>query len=188
MTRLACLDGQMMSPGGIVQSWSSGCAIDRPITYDYRHGVPDGLRHFWPADPNLSGTMCGRCQKGIPMNEEPLLTADIEKIRDGAAILRLAGEVDVATAPSLVSAFRDLADQSLTEVIVDASGVSFMDSSGLHALIQGKRIIYEAGSRILLVTSRPIRMLLEVAFPEPLFAGRFDSLEEAMATLDDGSS
>ncbi len=121
------------------------------------------------------------------MSEELLFTADIEKIRDGAAMLRLAGEVDVATAPSLVSAFRELADQNLTEVVVDASGVSFMDSSGLHALIQGKRIIHEAGSRILLVTSRPVRLLLEVAFPEPLFAGRYDSLEEAMDALDNGS-
>lgn len=121
------------------------------------------------------------------MSEEPLLTADIEKVRPGAAILRLAGEVDMATAPSLVSAFRDLADQSLTEVVIDASGVSFMDSSGLHALIQGKRIIHETGSRILLVTSRPVRLLLEVAFPESLFAGRFDSLEEAMDALDGGS-
>lgn len=125
--------------------------------------------------------------KVFPMVEELHFTADIEKIREGAAILHLAGEVDVATAPHLVSSFQDLADQNLTEVVVDASGVGFMDSSGLHALIEGKRIIHDKGSRILLVTSRPVRLLLEVAFPEPLFAGSYDSLEEAMAALDDGS-
>lgn len=122
------------------------------------------------------------------MVNELHFTADIEKIRDGTAILRLAGDVDVATAPHLVSSFRDLADQHFTEVVVDASGVSFMDSSGLHALIEGKRIIHDRGSHILLVTSRPVRLLLEVAFPEPLFAGRFDSVEDAMAVLNAGSS
>jgi len=121
------------------------------------------------------------------MAEEVQFSVDIEKVRDGAAILRLAGEVDVATAPILVSSFRDLAEQKLTEVVVDTSGVTFMDSSGLHALIQGKGIIHDAESRILLVTSRAVRLLLEVAFPEPLFADRFDSFEEAMDALDAGS-
>lgn len=32
--------------GGIVQSCSSGCAIDRPITYDYRHEYPMGYVTF----------------------------------------------------------------------------------------------------------------------------------------------
>lgn len=108
----------------------------------------------------------------------------IEELPNGAAVLVLSGEIDMATAPKMVSQFQELAETGLTEVIIDAREVSFVDSSGLHGLIEGKRIIHEKGSKIVLVPSRQVQRVLELVFPEPLFAARVDSMDEALATLE----
>jgi anti-sigma B factor antagonist len=117
------------------------------------------------------------------MTTEAALHCRIEELPYGAAILVLSGEIDLATAPQLVSCFQVLMDRGLTDVIIDATEVSFIDSTGLHGLTEGKRIIHERGSKIVLVPSRQVRRVLEMVFPEPLFAARLDSMDEAYAYL-----
>ena len=52
-------------------------------------------------------------------------------------VLSVRGEVDVAAAQPLADAgLSGLADPSVTALVVDLSGVTFMDSSGLAALIK----------------------------------------------------
>jgi anti-sigma B factor antagonist len=114
---------------------------------------------------------------------EAALTSSIEELPDEAAILFLSGEIDLATAPQLVAHFQELADRGLTDVIVDAREVSFIDSTGLHGLIKGKRIIHEKGSQVILVPSLQMRRLLEMVFPEPIFTACVNSMEEAHAML-----
>jgi anti-anti-sigma factor len=117
------------------------------------------------------------------MTTEAALHSRIEELPNGAAILMLSGEIDLATAPTMVSRFQELADRGLTNVIVDARDVSFMDSTGLHGLIEGKRIIHERGSTIIVVPSRQVRKVLELVFSEPLFEARMDSMDDAFAFL-----
>jgi anti-anti-sigma factor len=115
------------------------------------------------------------------------LEVDIEEIwvGPGAAVLRVTGEIDIATVDQFREALVLLLDRHLKDVIIDTTGVSFMDSTGLHALVDGKRIIHEKGCNIVLVASRPVRRVLEVIFPEPLFAARVSSMEEALAILSE---
>jgi anti-anti-sigma factor len=134
----------------------------------------------WPYHRSRPWRIGGRA-KGIDM--ESALTAEIEELQPGAAILSLSGEIDMATASVVASEFQNLADRGLTDVIVDARNVTFMDSSGLAAFTEGKRIIHERGSRILLVGSKPVRRILDLVFPEPLFEARFDSMGQAKAEL-----
>lgn len=117
--------------------------------------------------------------------ETPPLQVDIIEVdgRDRGAVLGLSGEVDMATAPRLEAAFQELADRRLTELIVDASMVTFMDSTGLHALVKGKRQVHEVGSSIAVVVSPPVRRLFELAFPESLFPVRVDTIEQAREAL-----
>ena len=105
------------------------------------------------------------------------------EVPKGGAVVQLSGELDLATGPRLDAAFREVADRRLTEVIVDASRVTFMDSVGVHALVQGKTRIHEVCSRIVLVPSPRVRRVLELVSPEPLFAARVDSMEKARETL-----
>lgn len=113
------------------------------------------------------------------------LQVDILEVesRPTGAVLRLSGEIDMATVSRLQEAFQELADRRLTEVIVDASMVTFMDSTGLHALVEGKRQIHEVGSSLALVASPQVRRVLELAFPEQLFAARVDTMEQAREAL-----
>ena len=56
---------------------------------------------------------------------------------DGWRVLRLAGEVDVASAPRLRDRLVQLVTEGPPRVVVDLTGVSFIDSMGLGALVSG---------------------------------------------------
>jgi anti-anti-sigma factor len=116
-------------------------------------------------------------------NPPPVLTAEFESIQDDASILRFAGEIDLSTVNIITEQFQVIADQGLRSVVIDATDVTFMDSTGLHALVEGKRIVHETGTTIYLVPSSQMKRVLELVFPEPLFAARLDSVEEALAAV-----
>lgn len=113
-----------------------------------------------------------------------LLTLETEPLRDDVMIVRLDGEIDISSVHLLRSQFKSLIGEGRSSVILDATRVTFMDSTGLHALVEGKRLLHENGLRIFLVPSRQVRRVLELVFPDPMFAARLDSVEEAIAALD----
>jgi anti-sigma B factor antagonist len=79
------------------------------------------------------------------------------------AVLQLAGEVDIYTAPALRQRMQDLAAKGTVRVIADMSRVDFLDSTGLGALIGGLRILREHdGSLILVISTRRILRILEL--------------------------
>lgn len=116
---------------------------------------------------------------------EDLLTIETELLRDDVLIVRLAGEIDISSVHLLRRQFTSMVGDGRSAVILDATQVTFMDSTGLHALVEGKRVLHEKGLRIFLVPSRQVRRVLELVFPDPMFASRLDSVEEAIAALDD---
>jgi anti-sigma B factor antagonist len=65
------------------------------------------------------------------------------------------GEIDMATA----SQFQQVLEHHLTcgpsELLIDLSGVSFMDSSGVHALLVAVRAADQAGSSVALAGTSP---------------------------------
>lgn len=113
-----------------------------------------------------------------------LLKVETAELRDGVVVMRLAGEVDMSSADLMAKQFETLTSGNKRTVILDASQVTFMDSTGLHALVEGKRVLHEAGTQILLVPSSQVRRVLELVFPEPLFAARLNSIDEAIAALE----
>ncbi|HWB89524.1 MAG TPA: STAS domain-containing protein [Acidimicrobiia bacterium] len=118
------------------------------------------------------------------MGNNELLTMEVEETENGITILTLVGEIDLESGPALADEFRKLAGRKPKRVIVDASGVTFMDSTGIHTLVEGKRALHDAGTSLVLVSSRIVRRVLELVFPTPMFAIRVDTLEEALATLE----
>ena len=111
-------------------------------------------------------------------------TSTVEELGDGRAILRLKGEIDIATRPLLDEAMRGVANRGYDAVIMDGTEISFMDSTGWHAFREGKRLIYGEGTKLILVASKAMRHVLELLAPTPLFAARVDSVDEAIALLD----
>jgi len=116
-------------------------------------------------------------------NTEDLLTAELRSLGDHTAIVHLTGEVDISSAHVLNVQLESAAKSGLRDVIIDATGVSFMDSTGLHALVEGKRLLHDSGTRIVLVSSPQVRRVLELVFPDPLFAARVDSVDEALGII-----
>jgi anti-anti-sigma factor len=74
--------------------------------------------------------------------------------------LRLEGEFDVANAPELAAAIVDLAGDGPADV--DMSGVTFMDTAGLHALARGAESLDGDTSLVLVDPPARIVRLMEI--------------------------
>ncbi len=57
--------------------------------------------------------------------------------KKNAAMIRVAGDVDMYTSPSLRDALVPFFKKNVMAVVVDLSRVSFMDSSGIATLVEG---------------------------------------------------
>jgi anti-sigma B factor antagonist len=66
------------------------------------------------------------------------------------AVLAVAGEVDIQTAADLQTAIETAGNRAL-EIWVDLSDTTFMDSSGLHALVAARAHLTRASRRLVLI-------------------------------------
>jgi len=67
---------------------------------------------------------------------------------DSRVTMKLAGELDLLTVADVKAALADVAvDDDIREIFVDLSGVTFTDSTGIAALIAGKRLACAVGKR-----------------------------------------
>jgi anti-sigma B factor antagonist len=64
---------------------------------------------------------------------------------DGVAVLQLDGKLNMVSAGSLRQRVASLVEEGHPRVAVDLSGVDFLDSSGLGALISGLKSTRQAG-------------------------------------------
>jgi anti-sigma B factor antagonist len=69
-------------------------------------------------------------------------------------ILAVSGEVDVYSAPALKDKIGELIQSGQTTLIVDLSGVAFLDSTGLGALVEARAATNEAGGSLPIVCSQ----------------------------------
>jgi len=79
-----------------------------------------------------------------------------------ARLLRVIGEVDLSTA-GLLRHFLEQEASSGRSVTLDLSGVSFMDSSGMAALLHGVACMDGSAQLIVLHPSGQVRRLLEIS-------------------------
>jgi anti-sigma B factor antagonist len=79
--------------------------------------------------------------------------------RDGATVVSVGGEVDMATAPQLCACLRELSGP----VIVDLSRVNFLDSSGMAVLVGARARADRTGGELRLRTpTEHVRRILEL--------------------------
>lgn len=77
--------------------------------------------------------------------------------------LGLSGELDIATADQLQSALNQVQASEGGELVIDLSGVSFMDSTGLRLLIEANRAAAEDRYQLVIVTGEsPAKRVLEL--------------------------
>ena len=73
-----------------------------------------------------------------------------------ACVVTLTGEVDVYTAPTLRARLIEAADSDSSAIVVDMSGVDFIDSSGLGVLVSILKRVREQGSTMSIVSDREV--------------------------------
>nr|SBO98780.1 Anti-sigma F factor antagonist (spoIIAA-2); Anti-sigma B factor antagonist RsbV [Nonomuraea gerenzanensis] len=96
------------------------------------------------------------------------------------AVLKVAGEVDVFTAPKLREQIIDLAAKGTVHVIVDLGAVQFLDSTGLGVLVGGlKRLRTQDGSLALVMTTDRISRIFKITGLTAVFAS-YSSVQEAI--------
>jgi anti-sigma B factor antagonist len=106
---------------------------------------------------------------------------DVESRGDGCAALRVAGEVDVYTAPHIREQVRDLAAKGTVHLIADLGQVEFIDSSGLGALIGGlRRVREDDGSLVLVISTRRILRVFQLTGLTKAFT-IYDNLDDALS-------
>jgi anti-sigma B factor antagonist len=83
--------------------------------------------------------------------------------------LRFRGEIDVDTQHTFASWLAQVGP-GYQEVLVDMNEVTFMDSSGIYALVVAGQRLGASGCRLIIVNARPnVRHALEIAgIPEML--------------------
>jgi anti-sigma B factor antagonist len=101
--------------------------------------------------------------------------ADLDRSPDGAAPpfrvdapapgrIEVHGEVDAATAPTLNAAIAAASAASDGEVLVDFTGIEFIDSSGLSVLVSNHQRLSSQSRTLVIVQPPPAaRRLFEIA-------------------------
>lgn len=109
-----------------------------------------------------------------------MFTITVESL-DGRQVCRPQGDLDSVNASQLRAAFATLAQPG--PVVIDLSGVPFLDSAGLGALVGGIRRIREAGGSVVVCSGRRsiTRVLHTVGFDRVV--ALVDSLQAALALL-----
>lgn len=115
--------------------------------------------------------------------QQPL---SLETITVGSdcALIRVAGEIDVYSAPQLREAILALIGTGVSHVIADLRGVDFLDSTGLGAIVGGhKRLRTNDGSLVLAASPDRIVRLFRITGLDRAFS-LYPSVPEAIASED----
>lgn len=117
-----------------------------------------------------------------------MLNIEQEQTAEGYTICRPVGELDAFTVSQFRQALAEMA--SKPHLIIDMSGVPFVDSAGLGALIGGIRRARELGGDVVVACNRAslIRTLRTTGFDR--IVTMTETVEEAKAAFaqQDGSS
>lgn len=96
---------------------------------------------------------------------------------------RVIGEMDYLTRPTYLTLFGDLIASRHPCVVLDLSGVTFCDSSGLNAFLAAQRIARNSGASLVLACVPPqLRQLLELTGADQVLAVH-DTVAEAVTAL-----
>ncbi len=99
----------------------------------------------------------------------------------GAHIICVRGEIHVSTAPEFAQRLSAAIDGGKTLVVLDMTGVEFIDSTGLSVLLNGLRLVTQMHGRLALVCTNPtVLRLFQITSLDATF-DIFDDRPKAIA-------
>jgi anti-sigma B factor antagonist len=119
--------------------------------------------------------LCPRCQVRddqavtlIPVSDQPAVTSMagrlVTRMKSQGEIctVSLSGEVDMASAQMVEEVLAEACSTGAREIVVDLSGVEFMDSTGLSVILKGNAYCAERGCAYSLTPAqRPVDRVLK---------------------------
>jgi anti-sigma B factor antagonist len=88
---------------------------------------------------------------------------------DGVATVTVQGEIDLNTVGTFSERLGDVARQNPRRLVINLTGVDFLDSSGLHAFVRVRKELPEDCPIVLRSPQRQIRRVFEVTGLSPVF-------------------
>ncbi len=120
--------------------------------------------------------------------EEAPVSIDATACGEGIALVTVAGELDVETAPELHNRLADQVRGGRRHLLLDLSAVPFMDSSGINALLKAHDTAGRAGGGVCLVAPAPVvRRVLDLTGVS-LAIPSVDDLDAALVRIGEGSA
>lgn len=96
------------------------------------------------------------------MLEESCAKIDVERPSPAAAVLTVAGVLDIATTPELRARLDEALAEPLDALTVDLTDVTFIDSTALAALVHANRRLRQGNELLVLLrTDSYARVILE---------------------------
>ena len=117
-----------------------------------------------------------RTERGAEMAQ---LNVQVQEY-DGRAVVAVAGEVDFYSVDALRRAV-DLGTEQLTDLVLDLSEMTFMDSAGLGEIVRAYKLVSGRGGRLAVVCSDRIILRVFRVSGVDLVVDIFESLAEATA-------
>jgi anti-sigma B factor antagonist len=118
-----------------------------------------------------------------PQLEVDELTAD-----EATQVIALTGELDVATVEGFNAAVQRAVSDGAATVVADLTRLTFMDSSGLAAMLGALRSLDHAGARLLIACANPtVLRVFEITGTEQTFE-ILPTREQALARVRHGVS
>lgn len=124
--------------------------------------------------------MCGSPAGPYPVRMPQGLSLDIDRSDAEAPCLRIVGEIDISTAPTLEEAANALLETRPRTLVLDFTGVPFCDSSGVGVLVRLYNRAILVGCRLTVRNPAPnVRVVFEMTSltrilriePDPSTAG-----------------
>jgi anti-sigma B factor antagonist len=114
---------------------------------------------------------------------EPRFRTRERDVDDHTSVIAVEGEIHVSTAPEFSGVLSAAVESGRTRLVLDLTGVTFIDSTGLSVLLNALRRVTRAGGAMALVCQNPtVLRLFEITKLDTTFAIHAE-LEPAIAAV-----
>ncbi len=162
----------------IVAVQTNSSKIELPASYlgfrvvQFANRIPAGVL----VDPGPADKSLPRKRNAIAKRQPPDWPRRIQEAKLGSRrIVRLEGEIDMHVSPRIKSELREIIREKPKKLVVDLSRLSYIDSSGLAALINAMQKVEAYRGKFYLIRMPPaIRLIFETSGLKEVFRIRRD--------------
>jgi anti-sigma B factor antagonist len=104
----------------------------------------------------------------VAPDEAPALTV-CDHWDNGVATVTVHGEIDLSTVGTFSERLDDVARKNPRRLVIDLTGVDFLDSTGLHAFVRARKELPEDCPIILRSPRQQIARVFEITGLSPIF-------------------